>query len=192
MTNENSLTQRLRAYFGGDAEDIDALLREIMPKLREIAARELQRERRQAPVSPTELIQEIWLRNLSKAKWTIRDQGHFYAIASLAMRRVLTDMARRRLAERRKGEEPMPEDAGALNNTPDKDARKILEIGMSMDRLETELPDCARVIDMHYFAGFSFGEIAETNGLSVRQVRLRWEKGIKWLKNHHQRVASAG
>jgi RNA polymerase sigma factor (TIGR02999 family) len=138
------------------------------------------------------LIQEIWLRNLSKAKWTIRDQGHFYAIASLAMRRVLTDMARRRLAERRKGEEPMPEDAGALNNTPDKDARKILEIGMSMDRLETELPDCARVIDMHYFAGFSFGEIAETNGLSVRQVRLRWEKGIKWLKNHHQRVASAG
>jgi DNA-directed RNA polymerase specialized sigma24 family protein len=45
---------------------------------------------------------------------------------------------------------------------------------------------------MHYFAGFSFGEIAETNGLSVRQVRLRWEKGIKWLKNHHQRVASAG
>jgi RNA polymerase sigma factor (TIGR02999 family) len=192
MTNENSLTQRLRAYFGGDADDIDALLREIMPKLREIAARELQRERRQTPVSPTELIHEIWLRNLSKAKWTIRDQGHFYAIASLAMRRVLTDMARRRLAGRRKGEEPMPEDDGALDYTPDKDARQILEIGLSMDRMEEELPDCARVIDMHYFAGFNFGEIAETNGLTVRQVRLRWEKGIKWLKNHHQKVASAG
>jgi RNA polymerase sigma factor (TIGR02999 family) len=192
MLNENSLTQRLRAYFGGDAEDIDALLREIMPKLREIAARELQRERRQTPVSPTELIQEIWLRNLSKAKWTIRDQGHFYAIASLAMRRVLTDMARRRLAERRHGEEPMPDDDATLSKTPDKDARQVLEIGMSMDRLEAELPDCARVIDMHYFAGFNFSEIAETNGLSVRQVRLRWEKGIKWLKNHHQRVASAG
>jgi RNA polymerase sigma factor (TIGR02999 family) len=192
VTNDNSLTQRLRDYFGGDAENIDALLREILPKLREIAARELHRERQQTPVSPTELIHEVWLRNLSKATWTIRDQGHFYAIASLAMRRVLTDMARKRLAERRSGEQPMPANESSLENAADKDAGQIFEIGMSMDRLEKELPDVARVIDMHYFAGFSFTEIAESNKLSLRQVRLRWEKGIKWLKNNHAKVTSAG
>jgi RNA polymerase sigma factor (TIGR02999 family) len=191
MTNENSLTQRLRAYFGGDAENIDALLQEILPKLREIAARELHREHHQAPVSPTELIHEVWLRNLSRASWTIRDQGHFYAIASLAMRRVLTDMARKRLAERRSGEQPMPANEDSLVNAADKDAGQIVEIGMSMDRLEKELPDSARVVDMHYFAGFTFTEIAETNKLTVRQVRLRWEKGIKWLKSNHQRATSA-
>jgi len=192
VTNESSLTQRLRNYFGGNAENVDALLREILPKLREIAARELHRELHQAPVSPTELIHEIWLRNLSKASWTIRDQGHFYAIASLAMRRVLTDMARRRLAECRSGEAAMPRNGSSLVNASDKDAGQIVEIGMSMNRLEKELPDSARVIDMHYFAGFSFTEIAESNKLTLRQVRLRWEKGIKWLKNNHSKVTSAG
>ncbi len=181
MTNENSLTQRLRAYFGGDAENIDALLQEILPKLREVAARELHRERQHAPVSPTELIHEVWLRNLSKASWTIRDQGHFYAIASLAMRRVLTDMARRRLTGRRNGEEPMP----AAIDATDRDARQILEIGLLMDSLEKELPDSARVIDMHYFAGFTFTEIANSHEMTVRQVRLRWEKGLRWLKSNH-------
>ena len=192
MTNENSLTQRLRDYFGGDAGNVDTVLREILPKLREIAARELHRERHQAPVSPTELIHEIWLRNLSRASWTIRDQGHFYAIASLAMRRVLTDMARKRLAERRNGEQPMPTGESSFVSAAVKDAGQIVEIGMLMDRMEKELPDSARVIDMHYFAGFTFAEIAETNRLTVRQVRLRWEKGIKWLKNNHQKVTSAG
>lgn len=191
MTNENSLTQRLRAYFGGDAENIDALLQEILPKLREIAARELHRERQHAPVSPTELIHEVWLRNLSKAKWTIRDQGHFYAIASLAMRRVLTDMARKRLAECRNGGKAPPNEPEAAGSSA-KDAAQIVEIGMSMDRLENELPDSARVIDMHYFAGFTFQEIAATNKLTVRQVRLRWEKGLNWLKNNHWKVTSGG
>jgi RNA polymerase sigma factor (TIGR02999 family) len=182
---EITLTQRLRAYFEGDPGNVDALLREILPKLREVAARELHRERHQAPVSPTELIHEIWLRNLSKAGWTIRDRGHFYAIASLAMRRVLTDMARKRLTERRNGEEPMPANASSLMNATERDARKIVEIGILMDRLDEAFPDSARVVDMHYFAGFTFKEIAETNNLTVRQVRLRWEKGIKWLKSIH-------
>ncbi len=192
MTNENSLTQRLREYFGGDADNIDALLQEILPKLREIAARELRHEQRQAPVSPTELINEVWLRNLSRASWTISDQGHFFAIASLAMRRVLTDMARKRLAERRNGEGgAIPVGEARVVSDSAKDAAQILEIGMSMDRLESELPDSARVIDMHYFAGFTFKEIAETHKLTVRQVRLRWEKGLKWLRNNHAKVTSA-
>jgi len=193
VTDDNSLTKRLREYFGGNAENIDALLREVLPKLRQIAARELQREQIYAPVSPTELIHEIWLRNLSRASWTIRDQGHFYAIASLAMRRVLTDMARKRLADRRKGEETsLSTKEFEAVNASDRDAGQIAEIGMAMDRLEKELPDSARVIDMHYFAGFTFVEIAATNKLTVRQVRLRWEKGIKWLKNNQQKVTSVG
>ena len=174
-----SLTQRLRTYFGGHAENVDELLHDILPKLREIAARESHRDYRRHELSPTELIHEVWLRNLSKASWTIRDRGHFYAIASLAMRRVLIDRARRRLTERRNGELQNPA------NAKDRDALQITEIGQLMDHLEKELPDSARVVDMHYFAGFTFAEIAESNGLTMRQVRVRWEKGMKWLKHHH-------
>jgi RNA polymerase sigma factor (TIGR02999 family) len=191
LTEQISLTQRLHAYFRGDAENVDDLLREILPKLREIAARELHRESYLQPLSPTELIHEIWLRNLSRASWTIRDQGHFYAIASLAMRRVLTDLARKRLCGRRNGEQTMPLDGPPRTNAWDRDARQIVEMGALMDRLEIELPDAARVIDMHYFAGFTFEEIAKINELTERQVRLRWEKGMKWLKRAHN-VSSSG
>ncbi len=176
--NENSLTQRLNDLFGAQADEAEALIAEILPMLRKIAARELSRERREASITPTELIHEIWLRNLSRARWTIRDRGHFYAIASLAMRRVLTDAARKQLAEHRHAERWTIAEA-------ESDTSRILEIGDLMDRMDEELPDSARVIDMHYFAGFTFAEIAESNQLTVRQIRIRWKKGLAWLKAHH-------
>jgi RNA polymerase sigma factor (TIGR02999 family) len=147
--------------------------------------RELHREHYLAPLSPTELIHEIWLRNLSRATWKIRDQGHFYAIASLAMRRILTDLARKRLTMRRNAEPTIPLNGKLSENAWDTDARKVVEIGVVMERLEAEFPDAARVVDMHYFAGFTFDEIAKMTELTLRQVRVRWEKGMKWLRQAH-------
>lgn len=183
MLTDASLTERLRDYFEGKPGEIDDLLHEILPKLRDIAARESRRERQPA-LSPTELIHEVWMRNLSKATWTIRDRAHFYAIASLAMRRVLTDMARKRLANRRNWGEQAPFESLSIANGADKDARQIAEVGILMDRLEKELPDSARVVDMHYFAGFTFREIAETTQLTERQIRRRWASGVHWLKQN--------
>lgn len=184
MANSVSLTERLNSFMHGDAAAAEALLREVLPKLHEIAVRELKRERYMAPLSKTELIHEVWLTNLSKGGWQIRDQGHFYALASLAMRRVLVDLARKRLAARRgAGEAPLPLDEfGALLGPAMRDAQQIVEIGILMERLESKDPDAARMIDMHYFSGFTLEEIAKETGLTFRQVRSRWEKGMKWLK----------
>ncbi|MGC9948362.1 MAG: ECF-type sigma factor [Bryobacteraceae bacterium] len=101
MSVNPSLTERLNLFMQGNQSVVDALLREVLPKLHEIAVRELKRERYMAPLSKTELIHEVWLSSLSKGGWQIHDQGHFYALASLAMRRVLVDLARKRLAARR-------------------------------------------------------------------------------------------
>ena len=101
MSTYPSLTERLNLFMQGNQAVVDALLREVLPKLHEIAVRELKRERYMAPLSKTELIHEVWLSSLSKGGWQIHDQGHFYALASLAMRRVLVDLARKRLAARR-------------------------------------------------------------------------------------------
>src|ERR1039458_7579528 len=60
--------------------------------------------------------------------------------------------------------------------------QEIVEIGVLMERLEAKDPDAARMVDMHYFSGFTLEEIAQETGLTVRQVRSRWEKGMKWLK----------
>ena len=62
------------------------------------------------------------------------------------------------------------------------DAQQIVEIGILMERLEGQDPDAARVVDMHYFTGFTLEEIATETGLTFRQVRSRWERGQAWLK----------
>ena len=155
MSCNASLTERLQLFMRGDSTVVDALLDEVLPKLREIAFRELKRERYMAPLSKTELVHEVWISALSRGVWNIRDRGHFYALISLAMRRVLVDMARKRLALRRGGSETtLPLDkAGPLIGTFGQDAEKIVEIGILMERLEVKDPDAARMVDMQYFSG---------------------------------------
>jgi RNA polymerase sigma factor (TIGR02999 family) len=161
------------------------LLREVLPKLHQIAIRELRRERYVAPLSPTELINEVWLRSLRKGGWHINSRQHFYAIAALAMRRVLVDFARNRLAQRRgDGETPDSLEGNAsLKATDSSDPESIVRIGLLMDQLEQANREAARVVDMHYFAGFTLEEIAKITGLTFRQVRHLWEKGRDWLKD---------
>jgi len=184
MSCNASLTKRLQLFMQGDTTVVDALLDEVLPKLREIAFRELRRERYIAPLSKTELVHEVWISTLSRGVWNIRDRGHFYALISLAMRRVLVDMARKRLAARRGGgEAPIPlDEAGPLIGTFGQDAEKIVEIGILMERLEVQDPDAARMVDMQYFSGFTLEEIAKETGLTLKQVRIRWDRGMKRLK----------
>jgi RNA polymerase sigma-70 factor, ECF subfamily len=182
-------------FMRGDSNVVDSLLNEVLPKLREIAFRELKRERYMAPLSRTELVHEVWISALSRGVWNIRDRGHFYALVSLAMRRILVDMARKRLAQRRGGTETTLslEEAGPLIGTFGQDAEKIVEIGILMERLEIKDPDAARMVDMQYFSGFTLEEIATETGLTMKQVRTRWERGMKRLKKalHAQRQAAA-
>ncbi len=184
MTDESSLTARLHMFMQGDKSVVDKLLSEILPKLHEIALRELKRERYAPPVSKTELIHEVWLRSLSKGGWQVKDRGHFYALASLAVRRVLVEMARNRLSQKRgSGEAPISMEVyGEVLTTSTNDARQIVEIGLLMEKLETQDPTAAIVVDMHYFAGFTLEEIARNTGLTFRQARACWERGRDSLK----------
>jgi RNA polymerase sigma factor (TIGR02999 family) len=184
MGSNLSLTKRLQLFMEGDTAAANALLHEVLPRLREIALRELKRERYIAPVSKTELINELWVSNLSRGGWQINDRGHFYALASMAMRRILVDMARKRLAVRRGGGEAAISLDGSelLLESSGQDAEQIVEIGILMERLEAKDADAARMVDMHYFSGFTLEEIAQETGLTSKQVRSRWERGMKWLK----------
>jgi RNA polymerase sigma factor (TIGR02999 family) len=183
MANRVSLTEQLQMFMRGDTAVTDALLSQVLPKLHEIAVRELKKERYVAPLSKTELIHEVWLSSLSRGGWQIRDRGHFFALACLAMRRVLVDLARKRLAQRRGGvETALPLEASGPLAAPLRDAQQIVEVGIAMERLEARDADAARIVDMHYFSGFTLEEIAAETGLSFRQVRSRWERGRDALK----------
>lgn len=183
MDAATSLTGRLRLYSGGDRNVADSILREIFPRLREIAARRLSRERFSPPFTPTELIGETWLSSLHRGRWVIANREHFFAIAGLAMEHVLVSMARKRLAQRRgKGALHMSLEEIAPSQQPvSADAEEILAIAMLLGKLEASDPKSAFVVRMHYVAGFSLHEIAEHSGWTMRQVRHRWEKGKIWL-----------
>jgi len=162
----------------------DALFREIWPTLHQLAVRQLSRERFVAPVSPTELINELWLRNLNRGGWKIASREHFYAIVAVAMRRVLIDLARQRLALiRGAGQIPLSvEDGHAATISSEHDLEQIVSIGVLMDRLQKKDPLRALIADMYYFAGYTFEEIAQTTGMTVRQISYRWNQTEKWLK----------
>jgi RNA polymerase sigma factor (TIGR02999 family) len=168
----------------GDRAAAEGLLQEILPKLRDIALRELKLEGYVAPVSKTELINELWVSHLARGGWQIRDRGHFFALACLGMRQILVDMARKRLALRRgAGETALPlDESGVMLKSSVQETERIVEVGILMERLEAKDPDAARIVDMRYFAGFTLEEVAEETGLTLKQVRSRWERGLKWLK----------
>lgn len=179
------LTEQLRAFSAGDRSVAEAVLREVFPKLRQIAARYLQKERFPAQVSPTELINEVWLRNLHKGGWHIENREHFYAIAGCAMRRVLVEFARNRLAQKRGGRQETLTLEGIAEPEPAnaKHAEQIVEIGLLMEKLALAQPESSEIVDLHYFAGFSFEEIAEITGMGPRRIRHLWVKGRDWLRD---------
>ncbi len=182
---ESSVTELLQRYFGGDREAAESLFREIFPTLHRLAVRQLDRERHVTPVSPTELINELWLRILRSGGWNVNNREHFYAIAALAMRRVLIDLARSRLAQAR-GSGQVP--ASLEDNPPQElpgtsNLQRIVEIGQLMERLEKKDAVAARIVDMRYFAGYTIEEVAELTGLETRHVRYRWKKALDWLKS---------
>ena len=189
-----TLTEQLRAFSAGDREAAETVLREILPKLHQIAVRHLRNERYMAPVSPTELINEVWLRHIHKGGWQIRNREHFYGIAGCAMRRVLVDYARSRLALKRGASNgAIFVDHSAAAETPDtQNAEQIVEIGLLMEKLGQSQPKTLLVVDLHYFAGFSFEEIAEITGFSPRQVRHLWVKGRDWLKDRMRPPSDRG
>jgi RNA polymerase sigma factor (TIGR02999 family) len=181
MQSPQSLTGQLQLYFNGEREGGDSIVREIMPRLREVAARKLGRQGNR--ITPSELIGETWLTRIHQGRWKIDDREHFFAIAGLAMEHVLTDMARRRLAARRgSGAVHVPLDEVSPCHQPiAANAEQVVAIGILMAQLAEVDEMCAAIVRAHYFVGFSLEEIAERTGLSLRQVCHRWEKGKLWL-----------
>jgi RNA polymerase sigma factor (TIGR02999 family) len=184
MAAKSTQTAQLRLFLKGDRTAGDALTRELEPQLREIAVRVLRKEKRIVPLVPTELVNEFWVNSLAGGGFRIEDRSHFYAIACRIMRRILVDMARKRLTGRRgAGTVPLSLNEALMSDKlVGEDTFQIVQVGELMDSLVAELPASACIIEMRSFVGFSDKEVAEEMGLTERQVRRHWEKGMEWLR----------
>jgi RNA polymerase sigma factor (TIGR02999 family) len=179
LTNLLNLMQR------GDKEAGDRAVALVYEELHRIAAREMRGERG-GQLQTTALIHEAYLRLVGSGSNTeiqsieIQNRGHFFAIASKQMRRILVDAARSESAQKRGGPAvrvPLDEKriAGMARN------ENLLALDEALRELERVDPRAANVVELRYFGGYTDKEVVEALGIAVSTVRRDWEFARSWL-----------
>lgn len=177
--HENTVTQLLAAWRVGDDAHVEQLLTLVYTELHQVAQRQMRSERTGHTLQTTALVHEAFLR-LSGADIPWQDRVHFFALAASTMRRVLVDHAKgRQRGKRGHGAVHVPlEEALQVGVQDDSDIEALDE---ALSHLAARDARKARVVELHYFAGLTYDEIAEAMQLSVATVDrdLRFAKA--WL-----------
>ena len=187
---DQHITQLLLKWNDGDAGALDQLMPLVYDELRQLARRQLQRERRrhssanaEAGIRPTELVHEAYLRLAQQHQMEWKDRQHFYAIAAMLMRRVLVDRARRQRAGKRGGKEaPSFLDEGPLRLelVPERAADLIAldDALISLGRIDAKK---AQIVELRFFGGMTVEEIADYLSMTPDAVRRQWRTAKAWL-----------
>ena len=164
------------------AEDVpvslDALTQLAYHELRTVAHRHLSARGGLAAdhtLDTTALVHEAYLKLASGSPGTWRDQAHFRAVASVAMRHILVDRARTRAAMRHGGGlKQVSLDEHAIAN--DDEPEMLLAIDAACARLAETSPRLARLVELRFFGALSDAEVATELGVTVRTVQRDWAK----------------
>ncbi len=157
----------------------EADLESIYPELRRLAAFHLRRRAPQATLQPTALVNEAWLR-LAKQPW--KNRSYFMAVASKAMRNVLVDYLRARLSEKRGGDWMRVRiEVGGERDGMSFDLVQALAVHEALEKLSQLDARKARVVEMRFFGGMEFEEIAEALNISLITAKRDWQFSRAWL-----------
>lgn len=160
-------------------------------ELRRIAHRELARNGR-FTLSTTTLLHEAYLNLQGREGLNFPDRGHFFAYASRAMRGLIIDYARSRQALKRGAQfeiTSLPTDAPIPAVA---DCAELEQLSDALERLAAFEPRLAQVVDLKYFGGFSFDEIAASLGVSQRTVQRDWNKARLFLRHCVTELSEGG
>jgi RNA polymerase sigma factor (TIGR02999 family) len=170
----SQVTRILERAQAGDSQAADQLLPLVYDELRKLAAHKLAQESPDHTLQPTALVHEAWLRlnrDPDSQRWD--HQGHFFAAAAEAMRRILVENARRKARLKRGGSwDRVPLDQVRL--AVDSDPATLLSIDQALEELAVEHPQAAAVVRLRFFIGFSLPETAQALRLSVSTVKRLW------------------
>jgi RNA polymerase sigma factor (TIGR02999 family) len=171
----------LHAAVAGDPTATRDLLPLVYEELRTLARARLQKVPPGQTLQPTALVHEAFLRLVDSAQVNWDGRGHFFAAAAQAMRDILVEQARRKMAKKRGGGRPrVPlEEAEPVFEPPPDD---VLAIDEALKRLEEEDPRKGHVVNMRYFAGMTAAETATALGISVGTVNREWRYVRAWLE----------
>jgi RNA polymerase sigma factor (TIGR02999 family) len=170
----------------GDPAATNALFAALYAELWRLARRELARLGAAVSLSPTTLLHEAYLDMAARDGPSFPDRARFMGYAARVMRGLVIDHARERHAQKRGGLFEMTAlDTNAMENAVDH--RELTQISEVLDELGKVEPELAEVVDLKFFCGFSFGEIAAMRNVSERTVQRNWEKARIYL---HRKISA--
>ncbi len=162
-----------------NSDSVDSKFKAHYAELRRLAHVRLHRDGGGFALETTALVNECYLKLHSIESLAAAERTHFMAYASRAMRSVIVDLVREQLALRRGGDvEMVTLNTAIADNTPDSghDKFDVLEIHEALNKLEEIEPRLARVVELRYFGGLNFDEMAEVMQITTRTIHRDWDK----------------
>jgi RNA polymerase sigma factor (TIGR02999 family) len=176
----SSISSLISAAEQGDHAVAEALFSTLYSELHRLAKRQLARQGVPVSLSATTLLHEAYLDMAARDGPSFPDRARFMGYAARVMRGLIIDHARKRHAQKRGGLfEITSLDTEAMENAVDH--QELVQISEALDELGKVEPSLAEVVDLKFFCGFSFGEIATMRDVSERTVQRNWEKARIYL-----------
>ncbi len=155
----------------------EELIQSVYLELKQMAAAKLKLEPPGHSLSATALVHEVWLK-LAGASVDWQDHNHFLKTAVTAMRRILVDHARAKLAQKRGGGALRVELQEIDSPLPDEE---LLNLDDALNKLAAIKPDHAKLIELRYFAELTGDQAAEALGVSPATIDRMWRYARAWL-----------
>jgi RNA polymerase sigma factor (TIGR02999 family) len=175
----SSIPSLIAAAEQGNHAAADALFGALYFELRRLARRELRRQGVPVTLGATTLLHQAYLEMAAKNGASFPDSARFMGYAARVMRGLIIDYARRRHAQKRGGRFEITSLGVETENAADD--RELSRIGETLDDLAKADPTLAEIVDLRFFCGFTFAEIAAMRGISERTAQRQWEKARIYL-----------
>ena len=180
MNPQGEVTSLLAAWGKGDQNALNELMPLVYNELHRMARRAWSTQDQGNTLQPTALINEAYLRLAGAENTSFQNRCHFFAVACTAMRQILVNHARSRLAGKR-GSGRVTLSLDDIQPSVHQEAAEVVALHEALERLQAVDERKSRVIEMRYFGGLSIEETAETLGVSIVTVNRDWRLARTWL-----------
>ena len=177
----DDITGWLADWQQGDATARDRVFSRLYAEMKKLAAVVLRSESGHATLQPTALLNDALMKLIQARPPEVEDRGHFVRVVARAMRQILVDRARRKLADKRGGGQAA-ESLDGIDVAGVGSPEELVALDSALATLATLDPRAAAVVEMRVFAGLTIDETAQALGIHPSAVNREWAQASAWLR----------